>query len=223
MQIYLTCQQNLQLETALTQLTYHAQRAAAIFQYEIKHAGNIGCARLTPDFPLFPYENYQLNASNKISSSQQNEITIRYAEYPNTIVVETVTDKNRIYLNNKIHFKPGNILLIADCNKAEVIIVRSVKQVHYMQEITLTKPLQYQYAKFTEVSRLILHRFFVRKSKHKPYANALFYEDIYHKQYEVLSNVNEMHVSHDKSYVKIMLRFDMQGMKKTWYYENKLI
>ena len=189
MEIYITCQKSLALETALNTIQDNAKTINFIFQSEINKAGNIGCARLTRDFPLISPQEYPFNIANKMISPEENKITIRYAEYPNNILLQATNSDNRIYINKMVFFKPGDILLISDCKKAEIVIAAQVKKIHDNLEITLTSPLHYRYEKYAEVSRYVSNTFYSSE-------NSLFLEDIHRHKSIILSGINHMKIQY---------------------------
>jgi len=200
MGIYLACQQSLKLETALNNIQANAKDAAAILTMEVHQAGNIGCARLTNDFPITPYQQYQLNAENKIVGNAYSELTLRHAEYPNVFLTSSMQDNHKIITSKNIQFDPGEILLISSCERAEIFVSGEVKQRNGMQEITLISPLHHKYEKYAEVSRLLINKFYIAKTRRKYMDGsaiyALFVENSHHQNMELVAGVDQMEMKY---------------------------
>jgi len=234
MEAYLTCQKNVSLETALNTIQDNAKTLNFIFQSEISKGGNIGCARLTQDFPLISRGEYVINAGNKIMSHKANQITIRYAEYPNNILQKATNTDNRIHINKTARIKSGDILLISDCKKAEIAIAADVKNIHGNLEITLTAPLHYHYERFAEVSLYLSNTFYTRD-------HSLFLEDIHHRKSIIISGIDHLQIRYtikngdamrDVSWnevsdwenilgVAMEYQLTSGSLKKNWYFYSK--
>ena len=167
-----------------------------ILTREIHQASNIGCARLTQDFPLISLQDYQLNNTNKITGNAANELTIRHAEYPVATLTESMQDNMRIYLNQDARFNPGDILIISDCQRAEIFKAQVIRRTNGKLEITSSFPLHDKYQKYSEVSRLSINKFYVaktnRRNKDGSDIYALYAEDIHHRKSELVMGVNQM-------------------------------
>jgi hypothetical protein len=198
MKIYLTSLNSSRLETALNTIEDNAKSFTAIMTSEIHQAGNIGCARLTRDFPIISLPKYTFTAANKISGNTSNEIIIRHVEYPNATLTEAMHDNHRIYLSNNIRFHSGDVLVISNCERAEIFIATKVKQKNDMQEITLTSPLHDKYEKLSEVSRLKINHFYIKKTGRRyedgSDISALYLEDIHHRSTELVAGVEYMQI-----------------------------
>jgi len=215
--MYMTTLQSLKLETALNTIQNNAKMIHSIFQTEIKQAGNIGCAKLTRDFPIISYGEYQLNSNNKIISPEENQITIRYAEYPNNTLIESMISVNRIDINNTVSFHAGDILLISDCKKAEILIADVIKKNHGNQIIVPHSPLHNRYEKFAEVSRLIINTFYVAETA--PGKQSLFMENIHHKKSELVSGVNHMQIQWENmAGIAIDYELTAATLTKNWHF-----
>lgn len=221
-QMYLTGQQSLKLETALNTIQDNAKTINSIFQTEIQQAGNIGCAKLTKDFPIISYGEYQLNSANKISINQENQITIRYAEYPDNTLIEFMSSDNRIYINKAVTFNAGDILIISDCKKAEIFITEEVKINHGNQQIITKSPLHNRYEKFAEVSRLVINKFYLANSSQGK--KSLYVENIHHQKSELVSGISQMQIQFTTNTLGVAIAYVLTAgsLKKNWYFYSAL-
>jgi hypothetical protein len=200
MEMYLASHESSTLETALSTIQQNARSFTAILTREIHAAGNIGCARLTQDFPIISLPNYPYTAANKITSTASNQITIRHADYPAATLAEEMKDHVRIYLSNNIAFKPGDILLISNCERAEMFKVQTVRKINGLLEITSTAALHDRYEKYAEVSRFSINQFYLAKTG-RHYSDgsaiyALFIEDIHHRKSELVAGIQQMQIKY---------------------------
>ena len=223
MEIYLASHKSLKLETALNNIQQNAQSAISILTSEIYQAGHIGCAKLSPDFPIISLPNYELNSENKIILNSKNELIIRYAEYANAYLTESMKRKNRIYFNGNNKISRGAILLISDCKSAEIFIAGNIKKINDSYEITLTSPLHHRYNKYAEISRLIINKFYVAKTNRKypdgKSVYGLYMENIHDQKMEVVPGISAMRLKLMENKSGVAFDFDMKSppIKKTWH------
>lgn len=216
-EIYLVNQKSLRLQTALYAIQDNAKSAISILSKEIHQAGNIGCTKLSSDFPLIPFREYSVN---KITGTV-NEIKLSYAEYPNAFLIQPMSNNKVLCVRNNIHFSKGDVLLISNCKRAEIFLVDKVRVKDEMQEITVAFPLHDSYEKNSEVSRLVMNKYFVAKTGRmhgdKTPVYALFLEDIHHRKLELVEDVNLMRITYADNSVAIDLNMDTPPIKKTWH------
>jgi type II secretory pathway pseudopilin PulG len=201
LEIYVSANKSLKLQTALYHIQDNAQQAIAVLSREIQQAGNIGCPRLSKDFPIIPFASYELNANNKLFGSNLNELIVRYALYPNNFLSENMRNKQSIMTNKEVHFNPGDILLISNCKQAEIFRVKQIlDHTNGWQEIIPLIPLHNKYQQPAEVSKFIINKFYIAASNTRgfngKFINALFLEDIHHYKTELIPGINQMRIQY---------------------------
>jgi len=223
METYLASQKSLKLETALNNIQNNAQSAISILTNEIHQSGHIGCAKLSPDFPIISLPDYELNSENKIVINNKNELIIRYAKYENAYLTEAMKRKNRIYFKGDNNISSKDILLISDCKSAEIFTARNIKKINDSYEVTLTSPLHHRYDKYAEISRLIINKFYVAKTNRKypdgKSVYGLYMDNIHHQKMEVVSGISAMHINLMENKSGVAIDFDMESpqIRKKWH------
>jgi hypothetical protein len=240
MTIYLTCERSYRLQGSLNHIKENAGLVAFILKTEIKKSGHIGCSRLTDDFSLINFPPYTITTQNKLMGTGQ-ELTVRYADFPNASLVKTSQIKDVIYTTNNLTFKPGNILIISDCHHAEIVKVKKANHFQDRQQIMITSPLHTIFSQGAEVSRLVINRYFIGKINNKTFNKdhnySLFEENILKQKRELVSDVNQMQFLYStiedgmmvdlpfesindwSKVVGISIKFNVQDhqLKKDWY------
>ena len=199
MEMFITNQNGLKIQTALYGMQDSAKTAISILTSEMHRAGAIGCARLSADFPVTSFHEYEINRANRIRVTPANEIIVRYASYPNAFVYESMQNNKTVYTDNADHFAAGDILLISNCKQAEIFQAASVRNKNGLQELVTSAPLHNQYEKYSEVSRLVINKLFINKTGRKNSDGSdiysLFVEDIHRNKTELVSGINQMRMT----------------------------
>lgn len=229
LQIYLTNLNSYRLQLALNQVQQNAKTAIDILNTEIHQAGYIGCAHLTYDFPIFSYPPYTLMSHNKISSQKVDEITIRRADFPAAVLIEPMQDTSILSVSHHVRFSSGDILIISNCNQAEIFEVKEIKSFQGGQKIISHYPLHHQYEQQTEVSRFVINTYFIANT-HRRYANgkpiySLFVKDINQRKSELIEGIQQMRIryliNHDEasSVAGVSIDFNVvsQSLNKVWH------
>jgi type IV pilus assembly protein PilW len=203
-EMYLVNQKSLRLQTALYDSQDNAKTAISILSAEIHQAGRIGCARLTSEFPMTSIHEYRLTPENKMTGNSFNEITVRYAAYPNAFLKLSMQDEKTIHASSDIHFASGDILLISNCKRAEIFAVEEVKIKNGVQKIIPAFSLHNLYEKNSEVSRLIINKYYIAKTNRTHQDGtpvySLFLQDIRHHKTELVAGVDSMRVAYSVNY-----------------------
>jgi len=241
MEVYLTCERSFRLQNALHQIQDNAKTATIILKSELFKAGNIGCAKLTYDFPLVPYRSFTLNPRNKLIGNNANEIMVSYAGYPNTVLEESMRNEATLYTNINSRFAPNDILLISDCKQAEIFQVSQVKYSRGLQEIISLYPLHSRYEKYAQIAKFESNKYFIanthRVNRDGTAIYALFMEDINRHKTELVDGIHQMRIMYTINQsgqwvdvqpqdvadwstvvgVMIELMLDSPPIKKNWY------
>lgn len=195
-EIVVTSERYFHLQTALQQNQESALAAIDILKSEIRQAGHIGCAKLTPDFPLYSLSHYSITAQNKLVSGSNNTITVRYAEYPSVALVTPVLDGKTLCTNKDIPMKLNDILLISDCKHAELVQIDAALS----HCATTRQLLHYQFDHLAELSRFRINTYFVRKTARKDRSgvkvSSLFMSNINGRAMELVEGINHMSLAY---------------------------
>jgi type IV pilus assembly protein PilW len=190
--IYLNSVRVSALQAALYEAQDQARSAIDILNSDIHRAGQIGCAKLTADFSLLAYPPYSITPRNKLFSQNEHEITVRYADYPPAVLLETMNNPALLYVSKNKNFKPGEIAIIADCSHAELFKIAAVHSLHNSWRIVPEVPLHELYAVNAEVSRLVVNRYFVAATRHG--SMALYAQDVTGRHMELVEGIKKMKI-----------------------------
>lgn len=183
-EIYLDAKGAQQVQVAINDIEFNAKRTITILASEVKRAGHIGCARLTADFPL--NQNNVINVGNIIHGSDK-EIQVRYSDLPGAAYKDM--NAGTLLVSDDIQFNDNDVLMIADCKKAEVFHVKSVKTIDHTQYIIPNAPLINAYDDNAEIGKVIINRYFVG---HNEEGKSLYVEDIDNKKLALVDNVTDL-------------------------------
>ncbi|MBX3709258.1 MAG: hypothetical protein KF702_05810 [Gammaproteobacteria bacterium] len=200
LEMYLISQRSVKLQTAMIDIQDNAYAATAILTSEIQKAGTIGCGQLTEDFPVMSYLSYTINPKNKMIGNASNEITVRYADYPNAVLNQSMTDNITLETSQHVHFSSGDVLIISNCQRAELFTVQQVKIKGAHQELIALSPLHHKYEKYSEISRFVVNTYYVaptnRRNQDGTIIYALFVKDIKQRKSELVENINKMKITY---------------------------
>ncbi|TAK78792.1 MAG: hypothetical protein EPO11_00915 [Gammaproteobacteria bacterium] len=164
-EIYLSSQRGYRLQDALNHLQDNAKLATNFLKSDIQQAGYIGCARLTNDFPIASYSSsYAITPQNKLTGSD-TQFTVRHLVFPN-VILKTMQDASTIEVSKEINIHAGDVLIIADCNKAEIFQAESVSSSQQSQKIITTSPLQNKYEAYAEIGPFEINTYYIAKTDH---------------------------------------------------------
>ncbi len=199
--IFFSVHKNFFLQTELIKVKNNLQFAIEFLRSQIHLSGFLGCAKLTADFPVQPFLPFELNAKNKVSILP-DKLQVRYAN-PFYAIVYSVT-LTEVVASSQPVFVTGNILVISDCKKAEIIKVKSVFKNQDKQYIQSTLPLNYHFDRDAQMSRLEINTFYVEKTnrytKLRQPIYALFMTDITGKKTELIEGVERLVVKQDRQH-----------------------
>lgn len=195
MKIYLTSESVLQWQTALIQIQNNANEIISLLNSNIKKSGHIGCAKLTPEFSATPFHHYSLSNKNKLIGDD-NEITIRYADYPSATLLKAMENEWQLMVSRNIKFSSGDIVLISNCKWAEIFQVAKVKVSREVQEIISTSSLKHRFDLNSEISHFEVAHYYIDKTNrtHRDgsYIYALYVENNHERKSELVSGINNI-------------------------------
>lgn len=103
-------------------------------------------------------------------------MTVQYAGYPvNTLITPIHESQESFRVTNEVHINIGDVMVISNCQHAEIFQIKSVAHNQGIQIVESVKPLEYEYDANSEVSRLEVNRYYVAKTKrNKSNGNPLY-------------------------------------------------
>lgn len=196
--IYLTVRHSYSLQKSLNTIQENAQLASDIFTTEIHKAGYIGCPHLTEDFPLISHTSHTLTSKNKLTGTSVPTITVRYADFPSAVLIQPMHTFDTLYTSNNVHFSPGDVLIISDCQNAEIFKLKNMNRFKDKQKLVSVSPLNTKFLPQAEVSRLIVNQYFIAKTNDQnndeQSSSSLFVENILHRKTELVGGIDKMQV-----------------------------
>ena len=164
-----------------------AQKLMTLLQSEIAMSGQIGCARLSDDFIVQPYQQYSLTKLNSLQLSA-NELTVQYQSTPTILLQETKNSRSFI-TDNGATMQPDDIAVISDCEHAEIFQVKSVNHEQDKQHITTVNPLHFHFQAHAEIGKLIHHHYFLTQRNKE---NVLIREDLHGRREVYQRKINQL-------------------------------
>lgn len=106
----------------------------------IENTGYVGCVKLQPEIPFVNDTNIKFDAFHK-ADYQPNKFTFHFADAMGIPVMRKIHD-NQILLTSKVHWKSGTIVMISDCEKAELMRIDHVTHVGNLSIIFSAQPIK---------------------------------------------------------------------------------
>jgi len=156
--VYLTMHQVFREQQQRQSQQQIAQKVMALLTDEITSAGHIGCARLRDDFRLYPYLTQTLTISNALEVNDDT-LTVRYQAFPGVELLKDSLTTGSLVAEAAEHFTQGALLLISDCQHAEIFQVQSIRKSGSEQIIIPAMALHFNYHQGAEIGRLIVRHY----------------------------------------------------------------
>ncbi len=192
-EIYLINQKSDRLQSALSQLQENTITVSNILNSAIHQTGLLNCLRLSANFNVRAYQNYSFTVNEKLQGNT-NEIIVKYMD--NASAVLQSMSENSLVLSNDIKFNVEDLLIISNCEHAEIFKVASIKFHKNLQIIIPEQALFYHYSPPTEVAQFVINRYFIaktnRKNTNKSPIYALYVENNKPQKLELIENINAM-------------------------------
>lgn len=119
---------------AVLELNEKSDQMNSILKQALLSAGNLGCKKMNT-----------IQNMGKTFFGEDHAVTVKYMKYPYATILKNMLDYQTIYTNQAIRFSRNQILIIADCETAEIVTVATVTNEHGMQRIVLTQPVKNNY------------------------------------------------------------------------------
>jgi type II secretory pathway pseudopilin PulG len=175
---------------SLIEIDNNAKAVIALFSRAIAQTGNLGCARLSKEFPLRLLPDAPFSLQTRITG-EDHALTVRYLTWL-PVQVYPQPDLSRLVVDKTWHLHRGDIICIASCSYAEMTHIMQVKTHTLLLQPALAKT----YAATAEVGIFNKDHFYIAKSLHPDKestpVNALYRENIKHERMEYVSGVNQL-------------------------------
>lgn len=202
MGLFLSTETSYRLQMDLMAIQENAKTAIIHLNSEIKKAGQIGCARLSNNFPMQAYESYSLSSSNQLIGTESS-ITLRYGHFSGSTLIKGIQSKSILYSTLSFPiFKQGDILIISDCKHAELFQAEAVVKLKDKEiKIMSSRPLYYDYDRTAEIGRFEVNTFFIKKTS-RNYPNkmpiySLYLQGIHEDKKELVEGITAMKIHYD--------------------------
>lgn len=142
--------------------SFTASKLISLFRSEIEMAGQVGCSSLKDHVVVQPYQQYSLTNENQLQVSG-HEIQVRYQALPTMSLLSPGKHSQTLIMNADIPVNRNEILVISNCEQAEIFKVKSVNRIHNTLHITPWQPLHFAYKENAEIGRLVSHHYFLQQ------------------------------------------------------------
>ena len=235
--IFVNVERRHQIINQLNEIKYTGQTAIDLLNSELHQAGYIGCQSLNKANPVISHVPETITLENRIVG-YQNGVSVRHRSERSVQLLKKMHDYSHMYVSYDIKFHSNELLMISDCQHAEIFKLAKVTSTGHGQQLTLVTPLTFLFDKTAEVGRLEINKFYLDKPKHpNEQTYAIFLENIHHEKFELIDKIQQMKLNYlvlqkdqlieltvdqvtDWSTVKgvtVELRLQQPNFKKTWY------
>ncbi len=198
--IYLAAVHNQSVQTALMRTEENSRIAIQILNTDLRLAGFTGCAKLNnnimPDPPYsFTMQNRLFLFKNDDQLSGTDAVTVQHASIFFVNLIEKMPDTHSLQTTSQLLFKSGDIVLLTDCQSADIFIVKTISKQDNTQFIETDHLLQKQYDKNAELHFFEKNSYFLAKTTRVDEAQqpvyALYKSDIQQKKTELVEGMND--------------------------------
>ena len=201
--IILAIEKNYQTQLALNSIQENARIATNLFNSEIHQAGNLGCAKLTENFP-FKNNSSQLFSkiilyhNNKMKPGTQG-FTIAHADINHVNLSTSMPNTLALYVPTTEEFLQNEIAVLSDSSSVDIFLIAEIDKVaNNLQKITSRTLLIKKYQSDAELAHLVKNSYFIEKTDRKSSRNspvyALFVKDINGVKHELIDGVDDMKI-----------------------------
>lgn len=207
--IYMNMHHVLASQHAMQVQQNNALRLIDIIREEVGVAGHIGCARLSREFIVHPLSSYSLNVDNFLEVNPKN-ITVRYQAFPSVVLLKDSHDRSALIADASIPYRPGEILVIADCLHAEIFQASDVVVRGNIQLITPKNPVRYQYHQYAEIGLLVIRQYYLRRD------HTLMRREVDGRKTEILRGVNDLKFERDAGGIRFSFQTIDEKFNQNW-------
>ena len=184
-----------------------AHKVLTLLQDEIRMAGQVGCAKLTEDFVVWPYHEFSLTLKNRLVITE-NDLRVRYQSFP-AAYVKHKNGRNSLISMSDVHFQKDQLLIVSDCAHAEIIQAKSVRLSGDSQIITTTEPLRFDYQAGAEIGHMVARHYFV--------ARDLLREEQGGRRNTVQHNIQHLQFQQDAHGIHYSFQTTFHDALENWY------
>jgi Tfp pilus assembly protein PilW len=173
-------------------------KTSVLYQARL-NAGYVGCRRLSSGFPIHQVTGASITANNFtqtflakqapafISGKPMGEVNVFRYMSPYTANLISMPEKNQVIVSYLPKFKAGDLVMLADCECADVVYVASVSRSSAKQQqvLVLSRKVKQKYSQ-GQVGWLIIQAFYEAKNAR---GKTGFYEDVLGRGREELFEV----------------------------------
>jgi hypothetical protein len=195
--IYLAASKNHATQMAYSALQDNATVALKTIEAAIQQAGNLGCARLTTDFPRLAV----ISPSNRLEGTD-NQLTVRGGGGDSGYLLQPMPTATVMFVSSDLPIMSGDTLLVSNCQAVDIFQVRTVEKISSTQQkIISAQPLTQLYPANAEVRHYAETTFFLAPTtRHDQAGNpisALYRSRHHHYRTELVAGIVELHFRYD--------------------------
>lgn len=222
--IYFLQQKTVYDQASIHQASYHAVKTVLLLTSEIERSGYIGCPCLQEGLPIKNQTNYLLTAKNKIELTSDS-IKVRYAKDLQVKLTSMALGNKSIELAGMHPFRVGEVLLISDCQKAEIFQVANVRHVHDRQILEAQQPFSFQFYTDAKIMRMVMNQYFLLRHLKRGgdgSSSILYVEDIYRQRSPMVDGIDALNIHYarsarNKTAVAFAVSMQPPVFPKTWH------
>lgn len=162
--LYMGSQSSYQLQLALNDIQFEADRIFSILKEDIQKAGFIGCAKLSKSFKVESHFPYTIRNDNKLFGTDHS-LTVQYASLPGSHLIEPYLSERHLFVNANNKFTNNHVFIISSCSHSELFKADYIFHNGRYQILTLNHALYHQYDIYDELSFVIKNYYYTEKSK----------------------------------------------------------
>jgi type II secretory pathway pseudopilin PulG len=154
----------------------NAYWAMALLKQAIHHAGYVGCVPLTPALDLQNTTEIDLNADNYFTVNDSrvtdrkkkhtDHLTVRYLSPKTAILTHNMERYYQLRTDRTVQFKVGEVIMLADCDHADIATIENVSEQENEQWIALSRNARL-YQKGTQVGKIQIESYYIGHSQRR--------------------------------------------------------
>lgn len=166
---------------AFVQVQENAYWAMGLLKQSIHRSGYIGCMKLTMDTDLYNPTEELLTANNYLTINDEqmapakktdhtDHLTVRYLDSNTASIQHHMDSHHHVVTDNLVDFKVGDLIMIADCDKADMTRIKTIKHQANQQWLELEHPIRY-YTKGSQVGKIHIETYYIADSQRYDHKN----------------------------------------------------
>ena len=212
---YLSSKRNTLLSDADAALQENARAAVSILEEGIRTAGFMGCAKLNDNFPLHNTTNIKFTADNVMGGYHAvtggwrpvlpEDLKAKVKPGTDVLVIQKADQLVDLtedmidlrHMTAAANLKVGDVVLISDCQQADLLTVAQIRQQGDKQIISSEKSLSHRYSKYATLSPFVSETYYIADSQRKNNLGQAIYS-LYakHNGQELVPGVENMQITY---------------------------